>query len=85
MTYPLKNIFNPLSTDFTTTYDIHGTGEPVSYTIHAGELEGFPAPVADHIAKHLAHEYVNVHGRKPNYDVAYQKALKIINVEEDEL
>lgn len=79
--YPLKKIFNPLSKDFAIKYDINEDGNPPTFILHAGEIESFPEPVADHIVKHLAYEYVHVYGRKPNFDVAYEEAKKMIEDE----
>lgn len=51
-------IINTTSQDFTCTYDTHGTGNPISYTIKSRESGTFPYKVAVHIAKHLAKHIV---------------------------
>lgn len=85
MTYPKKKIYNPLNKDFSQTYDINEDGKPPTFTINAKDIAEFDAPVAEHLAKHLATEYVNVHGTKPNHEVAYKRALDIINLDNDEI
>ncbi len=61
-------IFNPLKTDFTITYDIHGTGSPVPFTIPAIDMAGFEEPVATHVLTHLSQAILNERGIKTNYD-----------------
>lgn len=79
--YPNKVIYNPDKIDFTTTYDLYGTNSPVTYTIYAKEYGEFPAPVADHIANHLANRIVRVRGVKTNYEDDYKKVLQEIAYE----
>lgn len=61
-----KLLFNPLTRPFTVTYDIHGTGQPESYTIEALDLAEFEEPIASHVLKHLANEVYNQRGPKIN-------------------
>lgn len=76
--YPLKKLYNPLSRDFTVTYDIHETGEPVAFTIHAEEIESFEEPVALHIAGHLAYELAQQIRGRGTFEDAKARALEMI-------
>lgn len=74
-------IYNPDIEDFTRTYDINGTGEPVAFTIHAGEVEKFPRPVAEHLKKHLAKHITFKRGwQKSNFEAVHAEVLKEIEV-----
>lgn len=74
----MKKLYNPLSEDFTLKYDINGDGNPVTYTLHAGEIEEFPLSVAENIAKHLAHKITETTKGKGTYEAAFDKAVKLI-------
>ena len=76
--YPKVKIFNPLSKDFSVTYDIKGDGDPVLYIIHAGEAETFEKPVADHIKDHLAKHIAQIKRGNGTYEDAYNAAVKEI-------
>lgn len=74
-------IYNPDSKDFTVTYDINGTGEPVPFTIHKGEIERFSPVIAAHIKKHLAKHLTFKHGwQHSNYELEHAKWLEKIEV-----
>lgn len=71
-------IYNPLNENFTTTYDINGDGNPISFTLHAQEIESFETPVALHLAHHLAHQIAQKTHGKGTYEAAFEKAYKQI-------
>lgn len=75
-----KHIWNPLATDFTTTY-ANENNEPISYTCPSLRISTFPTYIADHMAKHLAQEIVGHRGIKKDYQGDYEAALKEIMVE----
>lgn len=81
--YPQVRIYNPLTTDFSTTYDINDTGTPERYTLHAGEIESFPKPVAEHIIKHLGYQIAVARRGQGTYDLAFEKARKLIAVDDE--
>lgn len=72
-----KYIHNPLYEDFSCTYATDD-GPPITYTLHAQDIEKFPTYLANHIAKHLAQHIVGVRGVKTNYDDDFKAALKEI-------
>ena len=75
----LTPIYNPDSDDFTITYDIFGTSQPVEFIAYAKEVTRFPQVVAKHIAKHLAHKLVGKRGTyKSNYEDEYKKIINQI-------
>jgi len=59
-----KIIFNPLPHDFECNYDIHGTGNPETFTIPSKENARFESHLSDHLGKHLLEAYVNMRGEK---------------------
>lgn len=74
-------LYNPLSTDFTVTYDINGDGQPEAYTIHAQEIEYFPPVIAQHLTHHLAKEVTSIRGTAgSNWEAELEKATKEIEV-----
>lgn len=73
-------IYNPDSADFTITYDTNEDGNPLAYTLGAGQAEKFAKPIADHIATHLAKHLVFKRGIVLNFDDDYKQALQEIYV-----
>lgn len=65
----MKPIYNPLSKDFSTTYDIHNNSKPVAFTIPAKGIGYFEPAVFEHMKKHLIDEIVNVRGIKQNWEL----------------
>lgn len=77
-------IYNPDTEDFTRTYDINENGQPVSFTIHAGEIEKFPKVIAEHLKKHLAKHLTNKRGwAKSNYEDKHNEMLSLIEVKDE--
>lgn len=76
-----KAIYNPLYEDFSCNYATDNN-PPITYTIHALEIETFPTYLADHIAKHLAQHVLGVRGIQTNYDDDFKKAIdEITNID----
>lgn len=74
-------VHNITKDDFTVTYDTNQDGNPVEYTVEAGEIREFPIAIADHVKKHLAHKITNIRGIKINrYEEEYAAAMKEISV-----
>lgn len=69
-------VYNPLKTDFETSYDTDGNGYPYSYKVPALEIAFFEPIVADHVAKHLTTAVMNTRSVKTNYSDEYDKVLK---------
>jgi len=74
-------VYNPLSEDFSVTYDISGRGEPVLFTVHAGEIEFFEPVVARHVKKHLVDKIYNLRGKKFNSELDKKEISKEVSVE----
>lgn len=53
---------------------------PHVYTLHAGEIETYPAYIANHIAKHLAHKLVTQRGVRTNYEADLKEMIAMITV-----
>lgn len=75
-----KRLYNPLTQDVSTTYDINKDANPVSFTVKAGEIAEFEEPVFSHLQKYLATAIMNVRGVKEhsNYDRDYKEVLQEI-------
>jgi len=58
------SIYNPDDIDFTTTYDVSETGNPIPFTIPGRQIKTFPATIANHLKKHLATQLLNKRGHK---------------------
>lgn len=71
-------LFNPLEHDFTITVDINEDGNPPSFTIHAGEAEYFPKPVAVQMRKHLADRIAQMKRKNGTWEDALNNAYKEI-------
>lgn len=80
--HPQVKLYNPLAEDFSIPYDINEDGMPITFTLHAGEIEPFPAPVAEHIKKHLANKIAFTTKGSRGWEEAYDKAIKKIEVDE---
>lgn len=79
--YPKIPIFNLDTEDFTTTYDIHGTSIPVSFTAPAQQITYFEEPVAKHLAKHLAKHMLNKREVGAGYyEAEYDSLISVIMV-----
>lgn len=78
----LIKIFNPLGEDFKTTYDINGDRRPLSFTLHAQEIEAFEEPVALHIKEQLSYRIARDIQGKGGYEVALEKARRMVEVNE---
>lgn len=76
----LVKLYNPLGEDFHTQYDTNGNRNPIHYTLHAQEIESFEEPVAVHIKNTLAHQIARELQGKGGYEVAFEKAKKMIEV-----
>jgi hypothetical protein len=73
-------LYNPTSEDFHIKHDTNGDRNPQSYILHAEEIEAFEEPVAEHIKNSLAHKIAPTIQGKGGYDVAFAKAIKMIEV-----
>ncbi len=73
-------LYNPLSTNFTTHYDINGDKNPVDFTIHANEIEYFDPVIARHMKKHLADAVLNERGIRTNAEDDLKAIMKEIEV-----
>ena len=62
----MKTLFNPLSKDFSITYDINENKSPVEFKIRALDFGEFPDPVAENMIKHLSDEVMHTRGIKLN-------------------
>lgn len=69
-----KSLYNPTRDDFSTTMS-DDTNKIHIYTVHAGELVTYPAYIANHVAKKLAHHILGERGIKTNYHDDLQKIL----------
>ncbi len=78
MTHALVKIYNPTLKDFSTTYDYNEDGNPPTYTLHAKEIEAFPAPIADHLKRHLAYQIASERQDKSNFSAQYELAVREI-------
>lgn len=78
-----KSLFNPLKDDFTVNYATDDAA-PLPYTVPSLEIATFPAYIADHIAKKLAHEIVFTRGIHTNYTDDYTAVLAEIEVTFDD-
>ena len=77
----MKTIFNPLSEDYESTYDINGDGNPVAYSIPSmGFLEIENEAMAEHCVNNLAKTVVFQRRIKTNFQDEYEKARKEIVV-----
>lgn len=80
--YPQIKLYNPLTEDFSMPYDLNEDGVPITFTLHAGEIESFPTPVAEHLKKHLANKIAFTTKGNGGWEAAYDKAVKKIEVDE---
>ena len=71
-------IRNPLMSNFSVPMDANNNGIPILFTIHAGEIESFPEPVAIHIKDHLAKKIAQETRGNGTYEDAYNNAIKEI-------
>lgn len=77
-----EGIFNPLTENFSVTYDINGDGKPKKFTIPAQEIVFFEEKfLVRHIKKHLADKIVQKKDYKPNPEIAYAKAYEEMSVD----
>lgn len=71
--------------DFIVTYDLDGDSIGETYTLHAGEIESFPEPVAIHIKKHYAEKLLFKWGwNGSNPDVKREEIMRQIEVNYNE-
>lgn len=71
------SIYNPLTEDFSVSYDISGTGAPTRFTIPAKTSAKFDPSLAIHIKKHLINKVLQLRG----FDYPTEKLIKEVNVE----
>lgn len=77
-------LYNPLTEDFTVQM-ADEENNPHQYTIHAGEVETFPAYIANHIRKHLASKiYLDRYGARVTQDFVMPDILKELDGELEE-
>jgi hypothetical protein len=74
-------IFNPDSEDFTVTYDVDGTGNPVPFTAPAQEISTFSGLIGEHLIKHLSNRLLHKRGVKTNVEDDLKKIREEIVVE----
>jgi len=55
-------LLNPLSEDFSVTYDVNGDAKPVKFTAVALKITTFDELVGNHVRKHLVEQIINVRG-----------------------
>ena len=58
-------VYNPLTSDFSVTYDIKGNSQPETFTAKSLEITYFPNVVAEHIKKHLQNAVINERSLNP--------------------
>lgn len=75
-------LYNPLPENFSITYDTNGDGNPLTYIFHAQEIEEFEPEVAEHIRNHLGYKIAMKNKGKGTFEIAYEKALQQINLED---
>jgi len=73
-------LYNPLNSDFTTTFDVNGDSKPESFTVPALQIATFEEATANHLKEHLAKHVVFSRGIKTNFEDEYNKALKEVEV-----
>lgn len=76
----LIKLYNPLQSDFSIQMDYNNDQHPITFTIHAGEIESFDKPIAEHMRDHLAKRIAQEIRGKGTWEDAYQKALEQIKV-----
>lgn len=57
-----RPLMNPLSSEFKTTYDVHGNGDVEEFVIDPFGTEFFESNVYDHVKKHLIDDIANERG-----------------------
>lgn len=75
------SLFNPLSRDFSVTYDINNDKHPITFTIPSFDVAEFDPVVADHIKKHLADAVLNERGVKTNWEADHKDVCKEIELQ----
>jgi len=74
-------VYNPDSEDFSTTYDVNGNGDPVTFTIRSFEIGKFENDaVGKHMLKHLADKILMKRKVRTNWEDEYNALLKELNV-----
>jgi len=73
-------VFNPLKSDFSVTYDVNGTGAPVTFTVQAHKTAEFDEVVANHVKKHLATAVYDLRGGKTNNEDDMKAIMKELTI-----
>jgi len=74
-------VYNPDSEDFSTTYDVNGNGDPVTFTIRSFEIGKFEIDaVGKHMLKHLADKILMKRKVKTNWANEHDALMKELNV-----
>lgn len=73
-------LYNPLKSDFSVKMDYNNDRNPITFTIHAGEIESYDESVAEHIKDHLAKRIAQEIRGNGTWEDAYEKALRQIEV-----
>jgi len=76
-----KALYNPISNDFSVTYDINGDGHPLKFVAPSMTISYFEEPIFSHVRKHLLDHILNVRNLNPTIPANRESIEKEVDVE----